>query len=173
MGLDIRAFNGLTKCEIQSDEAYEKFTNCVNLKPNDVIFDQSCGLDGYYIHVGEYLTFRAGAYSSYGKWRSMLSDMMGYDIDSIFLSLVREDKLSKVLDEKKIELPFIELICFSDCEGIIGPEVSKKLYGDFLENKERAIEYSTSKNNKDWLSLYNDFLKAFKIASNNGCVEFS
>lgn len=174
MGLDIRAFNKLEKCQLQSSEAYERYNNCVELTPKDFIFDQSSGLEGYYLYNGEYLTFRAGAYSSYVKWRKMLSEMIGYpDIEKLWDSVNRDITIGEILEEKSaINSPFIELICFSDCEGFIGPKVSKKLYKDFVDYRQKAFEYSASKKNSDWLSLYDDFLKAFKIASNNGCVEF-
>lgn len=174
MGLDIRAFNGLKKCQIQTEEAYEKYNNCSNLIPKDSIFEQSSGLSGYYLYTGEYLTFRAGPYSSYGKWRNMLGEMLGYEsLEKLWDSISRDVVIGEMLEEKSsINSPFIELLCFSDCEGFIGPKVSRKLYDDFVEYRQRAFDYSASKKNSDWLSLYDDFLKAFKIASNNGCVEF-
>lgn len=176
MGLDIRAFNGLKKLEDQTEDAFSKHNNCVNLIPNDTLFKQSSGLSGYYLFKGDYLTFRAGAYSSYGKWRSMLCEMMGYQpIEKLWSSFNREESLNVVLEtvlDENTNDPFMELICFSDCEGFIGTRVSKKLYNDFVNNRQKAFDYSASKNNSDWLSLYDDFLNAFKIASKNGCVEF-
>lgn len=174
MGLDIRAFNGLKKCQIQTEEAYEKYNNCSSLIPKDYIFGQSSGLSGYYLYTGEYFTFRAGPYSSYGKWRSMLCEMLGHpNIEMLWNSVDRDIKIGEVLEENNYtDSPFIELLCFSDCEGFIGPKVSKKLYEDFVNYRQQAFDYSASKKNSDWLSLYDDFLKAFKIASNNGCVEF-
>ncbi len=172
MGLDIRAFNGLEKCKIQTEECYN-IHNCVNLLPNDILFNQSSGLNGYYTHNGEYFIFRAGSYSSYSRWRSILCEMMGYPaLDILFESTTRDLAINNILDHKTSTEPFIELICFSDCEGIIGPEMSYKLYQNFLLYKDMAKEYSISHKANDWFSLYEDFLKAFKIASNNGCVEF-
>lgn len=174
MGLDIRAFNGLEKCDIQSEDAYSKYANCANLIPNDLIFNQSGDLNGYYTHNGEYMTFRAGAYSSYGKWRKMLAEMIGYpDIDSLWDVVRRDLSIGEVLSESVgINIPFIELLYFSDCEGVIGEKVACNLYNDFVENRERAKEYSIQMRNSDWLSLYDDFTKAFRIASNNGVVQF-
>jgi len=174
MGLDVRAFNGLERCQIQTEEAYEKYLDCSCLRSSDILFNQSGGLDGYYTHSGEYLTFRAGSYSSYGNWRKMLSEMLGYpEIEKLWESIRREISLGEVLPEgSNVDIPFIELIYFSDCEGVIGSKVSTKLYNDFVSNRESAVKFSESKKNSDWLSLYDDFLKAFKIASNNGCVQF-
>lgn len=172
MGLDIRAFNGLKRCDTNEEEYY-KIHNCVNLLPNDILFNQSSGLSGYYTHNGEYFIFRAGSYSSYSRWRSILCIMMGYPtLDGLFESASRDFAINNILDDKVKAEPFIELICFSDCEGIIGPEVSHKLYLDFISYKEKAMQYTMSNKAYDWFSLYEDFTKAFKIASNNGCVEF-
>jgi hypothetical protein len=174
MGLDIRAFNGLQKCEIQSEDAYSKYPNCAHLRPEDLFFNQSGGLDGYYIHSGDYMTFRAGPYSAYGKWRRMLAEMIGYpNIDSLWEVVRRDVSIGEVLSERtSINIPFIELLYFSDCEGVIGEKVAGKLYNDFVNNRDKAAIYSVSIKNSDWLSLYDDFTKAFRIASNNGCVEF-
>lgn len=174
MGLSLRAFNGIEKCDIQTYEAHAKFLNCAHLVPNDMIFNQSCGLSGYYTYSGEYMAFSTGSYSGYGVWRRMLADMIGYDIESLWSSLLRESVIDEILgvDEDIVNIPFIELIYFSDCEGFIGPEVSKKLYDDFVYNRDKALGYSISKKNSDWFGLYNDLIKAFGIASRNGCVQF-
>jgi hypothetical protein len=173
MGLDIRAVSGLEKCSLQSEDVYNKYDNCTHLFANDILFNQSCGLSGYYLYEGESISFRAGSYSSYSRWREMLAEMMGYpNTKLLYDSITRELTISDVLDEKSNYTSFIELICLSDCEGTIGTNISRKLYDDFVNYKEDAVKYAESKDNKDWLSLYDDFTEAFRIASDNGCVQF-
>lgn len=91
--------------------------------------------------------FRAGSYSGYNWWRRALK------------------QFAKGND-------FQELIEFADNEGVIGPVVSKKLANDFAENLEEAIEFAVHLDSEMWLELYNDWKKAFEMASNNGAVEF-
>lgn len=103
--------------------------------------------------------------------------MIGYTPEEIWAiseALVRDDKLNDVLDEKseKLVIPFIELIGFSDCEGYIGPIVSNKLFKDFESNRDKALEFSKSKNVDWFIRLYDDFMEGFRIASNDGAVCF-
>lgn len=177
MGLDIRAVSKLTKCEIQNDEAYEKYSNVINVTPEyDLVFNQSSGLNGYYEYSNsDYKSFRAGSYSGYGKWRETLAKSIGIDIEDLWMSVERDTRLGLVLNDRaSINIPFVELLHFSDCEGCIGPDVSKKLHNDFVNN--RGIVESYIKSNltypSDWMSLYDDFTEAFRIASNNGVVQF-
>jgi hypothetical protein len=64
--------------------------------------------------------------------------------------------------------PFIELIHFSDCEGVINSKISKKLLADFELYEEQA------KKEDEWFyKIYQNFKEAFEIAGNkNGVVIF-
>lgn len=92
--------------------------------------------------------FCAGSYCGYNWWRE-------------YLGCLSNGK------------SFRELIKFADNEGVIGPVVSKKLFKDFQENKDRALEFSKTFDNGDrWFNKYNDWMKAFEFASENGAVDF-
>lgn len=64
--------------------------------------------------------------------------------------------------------PFYELIFFSDCEGTIGYEICKKLYGDFVE-----FDKISSMQDENFYNTYSKFKEAFRVASDNGVVVFS
>ena len=70
----------------------------------------------------------------------------------------------------------MDLIDFADNEGVIGPETSKKLYKDFKDNLKRAMEYKPDPDVDDmseWFIVkYKVWMKAFELASANGCVQF-
>lgn len=103
-------------------------------------------------------SFRAGSYSGYNEWRRMLCiAVLGVQPEEVWAN-----------QEKYEGRPFNELICFSDCEGTRNAEVSKKLAKDFEEFRNRAC------NGQDeyFIEKYNEWAKAFKIASNNGFVVF-
>lgn len=122
-------------------------------------------------------------YSSYNQWRRELSILAGYESDKhvwsdtffnphVKYETLRKRKLKNLKNENckiKEVKPFYELINFSDCEGVIGPEVSKKLYQDFVnfENKIRNCNMDSYFNNK-----YKEFKEAFRVASKNGAVSF-
>lgn len=100
----------------------------------------------------EEFRFRAGSYSGYNWWRNKLE-----------LFAEGED--------------FQELINFSDCEGVIGQVVSKKLAEDFVMNKAKAVEYSLkieseNRPGKWWLEQYELWREAFEFAAQNGAVDF-
>ena len=71
---------------------------------------------------------------------------------------------------------FSELINFSDCEGVIGNVVSKKLYKDFVSNAESFIKWVHQKfdayDSELLLQKYRKFETAFKTAKDGGAVEF-
>lgn len=71
---------------------------------------------------------------------------------------------------------FNELIDFSDCEGIIGSIVSKKLYEDFSSNAESFEQWVHLKfdayDSELLLQMYRKFESAFEIAKDGGAVEF-
>lgn len=89
------------------------------------------------------IRFRAGSYSGYNSWRDDL------------------DKMRKGED-------FQELVWFSDCEGTIGPKTSAKLAADFAKYREIAEHHLTD----DGWRKYQDWQKAFEIASDGGYVSF-
>jgi hypothetical protein len=74
--------------------------------------------------------------------------------------------------------PFVELICFSDCEGSIGPETSAKLAKDFADYEEQAREWAKDRyadwhDEFDWwFSKYENFKRAFELAAQGGFVMF-
>jgi hypothetical protein len=64
--------------------------------------------------------------------------------------------------------PFSELIHFSDCEGVIGTAVSKKLAADFAAFDEKA----KAAGNERYYAKYQEWRKAFEMAANGGAVDF-
>jgi hypothetical protein len=126
--------------------------------------------------------FRAGSYGGYSQWRGNLAKIAGYESDeSVWKDFNRELRYVKLkkIENHKIEMkPFYELIFFSDCEGVIGPEICKKLYQDFV-NFEDKVKYEYSWPFWDFedsffyfYELYIKWREAFRVASDNGLVSF-
>lgn len=92
--------------------------------------------------------FRAGSYSGYNWWR---------------------DKLAEFSEDNAFE----ELIDFADNEGVIGSEVSRKLYDDFTTYHRKAFEFSLTFDDGDWwFQKYCDWEAAFEMAKEDGAVKF-
>ena len=132
----------------------------------------------------EYGSFGAGSYSDYNQWRRQLALVAGYgDVENVwndesfdttknFINL-RYLKLKKIDDpdyECNVVKPFYELISFSDCEGLIGTEVCKKLYEDFVLFDDKAKETTTQ--DHYFYKKYLEWKEAFRVASDNGFVSF-
>ncbi len=163
MGLDITAYSGLRempKDTIECDEdgypvdyrTYSRFYDNTDFPGRSAGI--ICNKETYYAHLGEF-KFRAGSYSGYNHWRTQLAALVaGCDKGPIAATL-----------------PFAELINFSDCEGVLGPVVCKKLAADFAAYQQKADEFSGA--DGDWFrERYADWRKAFELAEQGGCVEF-
>lgn len=121
-----------------------------------------------YVVEGTPLSFHAGSCTGYGEWRDDLSQtILGKSAHDAYASLLENPVQSR--------FPFLELICFADNEGTIGPLAAARLYADFVSHRSeylRSLESDPAKRLFHYDDLYEDFTKAFELASNGGLVEF-
>jgi len=172
MGLDVSYFSKIKVREIGDEEKdyyYVENNNYFTYQLGSLKNGQSLDKN----HDSEGGHFHAGSCSGYGIWRKHLLEMLGYvniqDVFNDFDPNIRLMKLKEIETGEKIKIkPFYELICFSDCEGTIGPEVSKKLYEDFVEfDNISRMQFG------DFYQTYSLFKEAFRVASDKGVVIFS
>jgi len=190
MGLDISVISQIKPIfipegiELWSNEYYEWEEkqdiegSIWNFRPNPYFPEQSKGLPNSFGYgTGEEYSFRAGSYSGYGEWRDLLA--------RVALDMGSEGVWNKIdSGEGYSEIPFSEVINFSDADGVIGPVASKKLHNDFV-NYEKDImkkldryylkfeDFEIDGETYQWFKQkYNDWKEAFRIASNNGAVIF-
>lgn len=188
MGLDLSVVKNLKflgKEEDYNDD--DIYNNSIFLYQNDLLFSQSDGLEtGFYSgDYDKYVESVGWSYSGYGRWRTFLLNFIGYkdlgEVDSDLPAKIRDVKITKLIEDEsiKIDIPFIEMCYFSDCEGFIGSETSKKLYKDFIDNKEKYNDYAKDKLGEGseyeyYTHRYNNLTEYFRVASeNNGAVIFS
>lgn len=145
MGLDISAYENLQYLEEATEDNYH-----IGVQVYDSGFDRLDGLvEGMYSTSGRIHDFRAGSYSGYNAWRSNL------------------EEFANQLNDGSFE----ELTNFSDCEGCIGPKTSAKLFQDFSRHYQAAKQHQCD--DHEWfIDKYEDWMKAFRIAANNGAVVF-
>lgn len=115
---------------------------------------------------------RVGSYSTYNRWRNDLA----MAIHGVSAETIWQDPHSF---EGKA---FVELIDFSDCEGVIGAEVAEKLYQDFVEHEKKfkvwtmtqwlQVADSASEDDLWWDEIYEDFMKALDVARKDGALIF-
>lgn len=152
MGLDVFSYSGLELVDADRDASDDggkvKFyiEDFFAERANDIVHE------GVYRYETTY-HFRAGSYKGYNRWRNQLAIMAGFASD--------DDAFQAYGG------PFWELIHFSDCQGVIGTEVAKKLANDFAQYEEQAKVIDDY-----FYDRYADFKRAFELAANNGAVRF-
>ncbi len=158
MGLDITAYEqaALVKATgtytVEDEATYDYKLGYVFLR--DWHNDEAP--EGWYRTRGQTYHFRAGSYGGYNAWRSWLSkNVLGVEAEEVWAA---PEKFG----------PCVELINFSDCEGVLGPKVCAKLRDDF-----RALDVSKfTKEQHPWFQKnVAEWCKAFELAAGGGVVD--
>jgi hypothetical protein len=147
---------GLFYLEISSEKT--KYTNIHN-------YDE-----GWYdkTNESEDHVFRAGTYGGYSQFRNLLSlSIYGCSSEYIWDN-----------EEEFVLTPFIEIINFTDCEGYLGASVAEKLYSDFKINASKFAKYIYVNIDdiglrEDMICIYDNWIKALKVAKDNGIIIFN
>ncbi len=160
MELDIVAYEGVGKFLGENKQHWYP-DNVAHLSTNPGWKEKSeLDYNGYYEVRGKSYSFRAGSYSGYGYWRRWLSE--------IFLGVKPEEIWE---NPKKFKgKPFVELIDFTDCDGVLGKTVCKKLAEDF----QAAVLFEKDEQDADGhhIITFRNFQKAFELAAEKGVVLF-
>ena len=113
--------------------------------------------------------FRAGSYGGYNTFRRYLSKgVIGVDVEAVW-----------TFPDTYKDAPMFEMVNFSDCEGILGTGVCKKLHPQFVKNREKFENYlrgqfGTDQEALEWqMSTYDDFTEAFRLGAENGIVVYT
>ena len=159
MGLDITAYKEIVKA--QNGEAFDE---AGELKWTDGWFEihinrdfpgRADDLQEAPHKAEEEFRFHAGSYGGYNQWRNQLAVAAGYPSAEYVWAIAKGGQ-------------FFELINFTDCEGVIGADTSKKLAKDFSD-----FEAIANLHEDEWFrARYQDLKKAFEFAAENGCVCF-
>ncbi len=167
MGLDITAYKNIKLLKVSKD--IEKgqpagYDRLIYLSPAEQFPTEEGIKHGWYTFDEEY-HFRAGPCSSYSFWRKELGNFVGYPN-------LKETIWKKPKEHK--DVPFKEILWFSDCEGIMNSQVCTDLYKDFADHFEAAQNHDHNPPQYyHWAQLYNEFKKAFELAKENGVLVFS
>lgn len=175
MGLDITAYAGLAFAlpgnglDPQGDILYEQGYFRLFLEPRHPIQgaglprldsdpEARCVCSGF----ADRMSFCAGSYSGYGRWREQLAELAGYPERAY-----EGEDPSHATGAWTLPFgPFHELIDFSDCEGVIGPLISAKLAEDFACYQKLADAHPD-----EWFrQKYDLWRQAFEMASQGGAV---
>lgn len=171
MGLDITAYSELKKAEYGNvfDEFGEIADGFVQFYVNTDFpgrADDVIDITAY--EYNDALDFRAGSYGGYNSWRDKLAEMAGYSKSTCKEYGRTRESFAATIWNNPSPGPFMELINFSDCEGVIGTTISKKLAADFSEYQSKADAHQDA----HFREKYAEWRAAFELASNNGAVKF-
>lgn len=164
MGLDITAYKNVKFIETLPDvEEFEKkydWQDKFDFTYDNPSFPDRQGPikpNAVYSYEDEF-GFRAGSYGGYNEWREQLSQV----------ALNVSPHVVWNNPAKFAGMPFVELINFSDCEGILGTEVCQKLLKDF-----GTFQAQADQQHDEWFTRkYNEWHKAFEYAAQNGYIDF-
>lgn len=163
MGLDITAFSRIedTGIPVERFEWEELDVPHVYVNNHGPFHRSGGGLTNHHLYraTGEShsTSFRAGSYSGYNYWRSGLAVFAtGHTVESYWGA------------EGDIDLPFYELINFTDCDGAIGWEAAADLLIDFNNHYDAYAEVHSERETH----LYELWTEACEVASDNGLIWF-
>lgn len=178
MGLDVVAYKNISKVE---DPKVSETEDLIQIYHGHFSYQAGELGDGDYYDAEDCQHFVGIGYGGYSRFREELARIAGYDpkpIDKPDYGDPEYDSKSYFHRCPHIHRayegeygdgsPFIELIAFSDCEGYICAEVSKKLHGDFkahLDNAEKGLD-------EHFFGVYKKFMSAFEYVSGNGFVRY-
>ena len=173
MGLDISVYSKVgKKIATTNDEELEELRDSskfIYVYVNKFYYNQHGDKETGIYEITpktKHISFRAGSYSGYGERRKQLSRF----------ALNVEAKEIWNNPNKFKGKPFVEMINFSDCEGVIDTKICAKLYNDFKNNKESIMAKAKELNefDFDWFKRwYEDFEKGFELASDDGVLIFT
>lgn len=157
MGLDITYHRSVTFLRPKDEDGeYDWRGGEDALYVNPDFVERADGLETGIYRVEGGGGFRAGGYGGYNEWRRQLAEQIGgYTPESAWGG------------HGGASTPFVELVNFSDCEGVIGPITSAKLARDFAAHRAKADEIG------GWFAeQYGNWQTAFEAAADGGVVIF-
>lgn len=167
MGLDITAYTKLTKLDGVLDADGQPIMPYARLWVNNNFPGRDGGIDPDAVYgYDDAHEFKAGGYIGYAAWRDKLAKLAGYPQHEFQNGEISHAASAWV--GKCDGMPFVELVNFSDCEGVIGTGVSAKLARDFAEFDDRA----KATGDERFYGLYCKWRKAFEMAADGGAVCF-
>ena len=107
----------------------------------------------------------------YGEWRNTLAKILQYNPSKS----KKFKKIAYTLGAFDYDSgPFLNLICFSDCDGLINTSYSKEIYNDFVKYSNYVNDMPEDHfimDKETFVDIFNQLKKCFEIGSSNGIVQ--
>lgn len=179
MGLDISVYTNVKPYNGEMDGIYPIEGSSFIVNNDECFKDRALPLEyekSYQGNPNIRYSFRAGSYGSYGQWRETIAKYSGYPLAEYKKyngEIVNSYAAGAWESNGGI---FWELINFSDCEGVLGSIVCKKLANDFEYNMKDIFKKVSSDYPHDvryisyFKELYKNWMYACKRAAKNSGV---
>lgn len=180
MGLDVSAYKNI-ELVTTSDEEGEENDDLIYLHVGD--FKEQAGdlVSGYYSYSESDHFCRMG-YGNYSNFRNELAKLGGWNKRELNKPDYYDPDFHNknyyynypyvadiyMQDSDEVFGNFVEVICFSDCEGVIDSKTCDKLLKDF-ENKLAEAEIMWE-DNPQYLKFYKGLMEAFRFGADKGVV---
>ncbi len=163
MGLSIRAYSNITRVGNTPDDDDYDYNEFFIVHGNSVHFEERSTYElGLYSFGGTEHVWE-GSYSYYNALRERLAEIAGYPSRTCAEYREPSHQIGACFCKGGV---FWELLCFTDCEGILDAKTCTKLYNDFNTfNFPAAIDDS-------FTGWYNKMKQALLMASTGGCLVF-
>ncbi|WP_432372359.1 hypothetical protein ACRPHP_16695 [Pantoea allii] len=177
MGLDITAYSDIKKLNATLDDDGEAIDNATGeaLQWDGMWFStwvnpdfpgRADDVEDGAVYSYQDCTGHSIGYGGHYWWRNKLAEIAGYPLtEQVQYGRIETCHFAGATSAESG--PFFELINFSDCEGVIGTAISRKLAKDFADFEEKA-----KSEGGHFYENYQHWKNAFDMASNNGCVRF-
>lgn len=177
MGLDISAYSGIKKLDATINDDGEAIDNkTLEALPWDGSWftpwvnpdfpGRADEIESGAVYSYEDCTGHGIGYGGHYWWRDQLAKVASYPLtEQTQYGKTQYCHFAGALAARGG--PFYELINFSDCDGVIGTVVCKKLAADFAAFAEKAELEGGS-----FYENYQYWREALDMASNNGCIRF-
>lgn len=129
MGLDLKVYKNIKE---STEEDYD-FYAFVPIEEWEYKI-KNIKKDQYYTGDRDYSVDLGYSYSTHYYFRQKLLELTGSD------KYLNKEKTEILWDDLTSDIPFYELIYFSDCEGCLDYEISEILYNQFVEYYDIAKE---------------------------------
>ena len=173
MGLDITAYRKLTPAN--GNEAFDETGELkyedgwIQLCKNHDFPGSADDIQDRHAYKAEDSDgFHAGGYGGYNNFREQLAELAGYPQTEYEKYGKKWPSFAATVWNDPKPGPFVELINFSDCEGVIGCAASAKLAKDFADFQAKADAHEDER----FRQKYAEWRKAFDMASDGGAVRF-
>lgn len=181
MGLDISFYQAAQMLPadaiVGDDLDYDKYPDGRLAYVNDDFLAQADGLPEKFAFAaeGEGRDARIG-YASYGHWRECVAKAVGYPKapphpDESSLDASYRESLPHVTSAWRGHFgPLHDLLNFSDCEGVIGPQTCAKIAAELAEYRDRALACMSDA--PRFSEFYDAMMQGFSIVGPTGFARF-